>query len=97
MQLEIIYLEITLLMSNLLKHANYLNAVLKSMKTRLFLDNKLPRSDACHVNSLCLALSFILTVVSTGQNSSELLFTLNLRSYYRRTETLFQKRNKEHQ
>ena len=28
------YLEITLLMSNLLKHANYLNAVLKSLKTR---------------------------------------------------------------
>ena len=29
----IIYLEITLLMSNLSKHANYLNAVLKSLKT----------------------------------------------------------------
>ena len=28
----IIYLEITLLMSNLLKHANYLNAVLKSLR-----------------------------------------------------------------
>ena len=27
MQLEIIHLEITLLMANLLKHANYLNAV----------------------------------------------------------------------
>ena len=27
-------LEITLLMSNLLKHANYLNAVLKSLKNR---------------------------------------------------------------
>ena len=31
--LEIIYLEITLLMSKVLKHANYLNAVLKSLKT----------------------------------------------------------------
>ena len=33
MELEIIYLEIALLMSNPLKHANYLNAVLKSLKT----------------------------------------------------------------
>ena len=31
---KIIYLEITSLMSNLLKHANYLNAVLKSLKTQ---------------------------------------------------------------
>ena len=41
-------------MSNLLKHANYLNAVLKSPKTEVslrFLGNKLPRSDARHVNS----------------------------------------------
>ena len=34
MELEIIHLEITLLMSDLLKHTNYLNAVLKSLKTR---------------------------------------------------------------
>ena len=34
MSLEIVCLEITLLMSNLLKHANDLNAVLKSLKTR---------------------------------------------------------------
>ena len=27
-------IEITLLMSNILKHANYLNAILKSLKTR---------------------------------------------------------------
>ena len=33
-QSEIAHLEIALLMSNLLKHANYLNAVLKSLKTR---------------------------------------------------------------
>ena len=48
------------------------------------------------LTNLCLALSFILTVVSTGQKSLELLFTLTLGSYYRRTETLFQKRNTEH-
>ena len=39
----------------------------------MFLDNKLLKSDARHVN----ALTFILTVVSTGQKSSGLLFTLN--------------------
>ena len=33
--------EITLVMFNLLKHANYLNAVLKSLKTRGL--NKFPR------------------------------------------------------
>ena len=38
-------------MSNLLKHANYLNTVLKFPKTPMFLGNKLPRSDVRHVNS----------------------------------------------
>ena len=45
----------------------------------MFLGNKLPRSTARHLNSqtdeLVSRLSFILTVVSTGQKSSELLFT----------------------
>ena len=67
----------------------------------MFLDNELPMSDALHVTALltnlCLALSFILTVVLTGQESSEHLFTLTLGSYHRRTETLFQKRNTKHQ
>ena len=36
-------------MSNLLKHASYLNTVLKSPTTRdMFLGNKFPRSDARH-------------------------------------------------
>ena len=41
-------------MSNLLKHANYLNAVLKSLKTRGLTwvpRQKLSRSNARHVNS----------------------------------------------
>ena len=64
----------------------------------MILDNKLPRSDARHVNSLNNEhVSRILTVVSTGQKSSELLFALTLGSYYRRTKTLFQKRNMKHQ
>ena len=67
----------------------------------MFLDKKLQRSDARHVKgrmtNLGLAPSCILTVVSTGHKSSELLFTLTLGSYYRRTETLFKKRNTEHQ
>ena len=49
------------------------------------------------MTNLRLALSFILTIVSTVKKSSELLFILTLGSYYRRTETLFQKRNTEHQ
>ena len=48
------------------------------------------------LTNLCLTLSFILVVVSTGQKSSELLFTLTLGSYYRRTKTLFHKRNTQH-
>ena len=55
------------------------------------------RRSVGRLTNLGLALSFILTVVSTGQKSSELLFTLTLGSYYRRTETLFKKRNTEHQ
>ena len=38
-------------MPNLLKHANYLNTVLKSPKDPMFLSEKLPRSDASHGNS----------------------------------------------
>ena len=49
------------------------------------------------MTNLRLALSFILTIVSTVKKSSELLFILSLGSYSRRTETLFQKRNTEHQ
>ena len=67
----------------------------------MFLDNKLPMSDARHVNSWTdehvSRTLFLLTVVSTGKKSSEHLFTLILGSYYRRTETLFQKWNTEHQ
>ena len=36
------------------------------------------------LTNLCLAHSFILTIVSTGQKSSELLFTLTLGSCYRK-------------
>ena len=39
-----------LLMSNLLKHANYLNTVL-NVQNPTFSGNKLPRSDARHINS----------------------------------------------
>ena len=42
-----------LLMSNILKHANYINAARKSgSEDSMFLDNKLQRSDARHVNTL---------------------------------------------
>ena len=89
------------IMSNLLKHANYLNTVLKSLKTRcsytINCRGLMNAMKTAGLTNLCLALSFILTVVSTGQKSSELLFTLTLGSYYRRTETLFEKRNTEHQ
>ena len=41
------HIEITLLMSNLLKHANYLNAVLKSLKNRGL--TKVPRQQIAEV------------------------------------------------
>ena len=73
---------------------------IETSEVPMFLDNKLPRSDTRHVNRKTdelVSRTLILTVVSTGQKSSELLFTLTLGSYYRRTETLFQKRNMQHQ
>ena len=87
-------------MSNCLKHAKLFKWSIEISGDLIFLGNKLPWSDARHVSSqtdeLVSRNLFILTVVSTGQKSSELLFTLTLRSYYRRTKTLFQKRNTQH-
>ena len=90
-------------MSDLFKPVNYLNAVLKSLRLKVslrFLGNKLPMSDARHVNArltnLCFALIFILTIGSTGKKSSEFLFTLTFGPYHRKTKALFEKRNMEH-
>ena len=66
-------------MSNPLKHANYLNAILQSLKTR-GLTKVLGKNCrglmhamlTTRLTNLCLTLSFILTIVSTGQKSSEL-------------------------
>ena len=88
--------------TNLLKHADCLNTELKSPKTRRYL-TQVPRPQIAEVlftaklTNLFLALSHILTIVSTGQKSSELLFTLTLEPYYWKAKTLFQKRNTEPQ
>ena len=67
----------------------------------MFLGNKLPRSDTRHVNSQTdepLSHTFFHSYYSFDRSeSSELLFTLILGSYYRKTKMLFQKRNMEHQ
>ena len=73
-------------MSDLLKHTNYLNTVFKSPKAQCSQATNcrglMHAMQTGTLTNLCLALSFILTVVLTGQKSSELLFTLTLGPHY---------------
>ena len=89
-------------MSNLLKQSRKLSKCsIEISEDPMFLDNKLPRSDARHVNSqtdeLVSRTLFHSHCSFDRSESSELLFTLTLGCYYRRTETLFQKRNTKQQ
>ena len=88
------------IMSNLLKHADYLNTVLKSLKSPMLLDNKLPRSDERHVNSWTddeLVSRTLFYSYCSFDRSEKFRTFIYFNFGVWRTETLFQKRNTEHQ